>query len=928
MFPSACNTDAYPVVGVDNKVGCTSAGADIHIGQAAASSTQEYTCAGANQATTSFHQTDFWSEPPPIYWCDDGMSRPPMSADQACVPLPVKSEALLDPLAANPIIELVGTRESVGTRRRISSSLSPLGEPVKEDEDVSQRRRPSTRRRPIKSYVETVDIDCPTGTRAARRHGRQAARPNTVGQLHQVDRQRQEREYVKRELHRDTVYVLSGNDVKHPSFVSMFTELSTFKTYDLPQFNKLPVGNDTFMPTSCGVQDANRLCFYNAYTPSKDLLDHATSMVNSNAEFTPPPGHTDTLTQFNSQSLYMRVLTVVATIVNRILIHAGVQALVFVKKEVKDSEAFIIFTKQYVNTPPHMSTGRYFAYQINTDGRALPIPRPDLARLDFQRTIVESNLYLVGIHDVMQVAAAFPQFYRYTHDHVYVQLAQRLNKIDRTLVYNLVSYICSSYSENHVDPVQVFMGRSYLNEYSDDAAHRLFVEQFAVMIWHMAANVAQQKWLAHAHVHHVHYREDTKQTKSNKVFYYRNAIDYVCDMSTVNDMFLYSTGGFFDERTHVDFTCFYDCIDIAASKVTDWTTPLQVVLENFVAAGYVLEKSITTANVRLTKQILASGVLPDDGFYDGVKLTANDMAVDNKIRGFLLHHRRLNAQPKQKTTSRQREGELMVKARELEQRRINESYDSDYETSVEVPRVCRWGQTATVSIGGKTVSNIPIGVGPSDVTNEALSLNSDWSECMCTVIIDRKGKNLRQYKGTPNHSDVNIEDRVVRLYAVKYTGPNCFTVIPYVVIVFQSVGLTTVDASFVDSIRDYVPTSMERDIAALLNRPDTLYRGPVDGRFMETPSHYLLRNTVPSVGQSSQQQYQQATANATNQFLMDCIVPSPLSDDILSEFQVTAQQYQADARYVSSQLHEGRDPLRQMYGHINGSCYTDMSRPP
>lgn len=682
---------------------------------------------------------------------------------------------------------------------------------------------------------------------------------------------RSDREYVKRHSHQRMIWFFRRVGLRHPAAIRTHLERVKHPEFELPNlqcvfphpelsigFDDRPqVNNDRPPHYSKGGRRLNdvhgnasvaahnrttneistNLTYYNLYCATDELVRRVRSLMGE-------PKHDP---DYNK-----KVVTFIADVVGRLLWHNNrIHSVMFAKSDHYDRECFILYSRQAEPTPCMMRSDKFFCRRHHTEKFKCLAPQSDLTRANSNRVSNESSIYIVGCN-LFELSEDFPYEYRITHCRPMKALCEVVTRVDPSVLEHAFSAIIAHLNGDRqnstcpevaakpgFDLLSALLGETDLkNVVNDDSvAYKDYIERFitiGVLNVHSILKCHYERDYRHAStlkpsidrldqivLHHVRYRHEVRSLRTNRVFYYRNADNFICSLSLLDDLF--------EDRKQVDAdkdidrkpVYFYDILQPFEYVDMDVNN---LALYCWKDAEEMINESSYTIGQRFTPDLLLKP-LPKDPFYPVCDMSSNDIAIDRMLERSIKHSKKIKLPtPSKKRLSKkkaaynrltredkcasplQNRAAIEKSLSKMGENRLRDGYRTppmDFETWVS-----HGGQMYPVKITAAepkstTCSSVDYGPRPSVLLG---------GQPLCAYLIDPKetrqihtvsGSRLKNTNAN-EYVPLNRTDRIVRVFAIQANGDNSYLIKPYVYFVFRNMPVSTIDDSLVEDMYENI----------------------------------------------------------------------------------------------------------------------------
>jgi len=709
---------------------------------------------------------------------------------------------------------------------------------------------------------------------------------------------RSDREFVKRHSHKKMIWFLRKAGVRHPAAIRTHLEKVKHPEFELPNLQcvyphpSLAVACDD-RETESGSKRGNRneintpLTYYQIYCATKTLVERVKKIVGAR--------------EGNDDEYNKKVLTFIADIVGRLLWHNNrTHAVMFAKSDHLDRGCFLLYSRTTEPPPYFMKSDEYFCRRHDTEKFKNIAPQPDLTRANSARVSNDSCIYVVGCN-IAEVYETFPYEYRNTHCRQMKPLYERIKTIDPAVIEHSFSFIneyvnMSSEQSCYIevaskptcDILSLFLRDPDIKDMpvdDDSPTFRNFVERF-IMIGVINVH-CMLKWrresiyppdhrdkstqqtpsdrLGKMVLHHIGYRRESRQLRTNKIFYYRNDHDFICSFTLLDDMYeeVGALNRDVSQSMVVDKRCvyFYDLLQPFRYEGAESLNVNELAFQAWDELSTMIEESSHTIRRRISADILKHPPC-DDPFYPMSDMSANDVAIDRMLERVIKHSKNVK-QPsmlqrekrpvscdetvqttKRGKTSRSRKRkstentatnssqvglDIVDHSPGVDKERVEHSlskqgdnrlwdgyvspqrpiYESTHYVELEgerQPVKISAVHEGLVASGSKTWKPIDYGLKPNVIVDRNL---------VCAYLINKTDTHQMQIlsgrqiidRHKPDYVELNLSDRILRVFAIKATDVNTYVVKPYVYIVFRNMPTCKgLNDSLVDRLADEVKT--------------------------------------------------------------------------------------------------------------------------
>ncbi|KAG8323935.1 hypothetical protein J6590_104049 [Homalodisca vitripennis] len=611
---------------------------------------------------------------------------------------------------------------------------------------------------------------------------------------------RSDREYVKRRSHEKMIWYLRQVGVRHPAAIR--THLEKVKHQEFELANLQCVYPHSGLALENG-EMGTAASYYNIYCATPGLVEHVRNIT----------GHHD-------PGENRRVVVFIADLVGRMLWHhSRIHAVMFAKSDHYKRDCFLLYSRQAEPTPCMMRSDAYFCRRHDSEKFKSFAPQPDLTRVGSNRMANESSIYVIG-RNISELWEDYPFEYRNTQCRAMKALFGVIERIDPLVMEQSFSAVNkyinggrenSLYSEiasrTDFDVQSVLLRdtgvRSFIAD--DSPVYRDYVERFITMgllnVHSMLKTCHESRVLITNSVkrldsitlHHVRYRKEIRSLRTNRVFYYRNADDFICSLSALDDAFE-NRASVVNSETSRRPVYFYDVLhpfnydcntDVNRLVMTEWSEVTNMITESSYTIGR-----------RLTPELLR-GKLPEDPFYPSDNMSPTDIAIDRMLERAMKHSKKLQpvtedvcSKPRSDSTSR-----IWSSLSKTGENRLKDGYRSppydSYEKLVEVN-----GETIPVQI---TVGGDPKMVAVNYGPKPSLAVEP---KPVCVYLIDpNKTVQINIIPGSrivdktrKDYVLLTATDRIVRVFTIQ-SVTETYVVKPYAYFVFRNMPICSVDSS-------------------------------------------------------------------------------------------------------------------------------------
>lgn len=612
------------------------------------------------------------------------------------------------------------------------------------------------------------------------------------------------------------------------------------KVFDEFTFDLTPLKLNFIDPTdSLDIDTKNaHLAFYNIIIPTTELIDY----IKSNA----------TNLEDENEDVSIKILEHVADVYCRLAWQYKIESTCYLKKKWLDDKRFVVFARHKKPMPEFISTDMFWT-RIYRPSSVVPYdakrcPKPDLNRSTFGSLQNDSLIYVVGYKDPILVASMYPANFRSTRSqYIYKNLCKCIDDIDEDVLdYGLYAPIHGGLK---IDLQKVYLEHKLNADIGKCSADKvlymhnfeLFVQACMKSICSIGGNDADSPII----LHNVEYRNIIKSFATNRVFYYRNSMDYLCSMTVADDIFEHiSNHRNIDEFGNGNnrLVYFYNIIDVN-HIMTESGLQESEDLDNLCRRDYRdlndMLSNCVTSKERLTRDILQSNRPPKDPFYEGIIMTMMDRAIES----YSLYV--MKSKSKRNTTYSTDIPNFTDNGR-LDDNYVSEdsdedAFDGDMYARQERRRARRMKTSVTVDTAevsythknGSTVSiNVPVeGTQTKNIISTAISNSFNATEDSgdqqqttghhqheehqskpAVSIIDEQIETVKiDINSTGEEGGLNIDfsyverlkqtDKLVKVFKVKYNGNSEYIVEPLLNIVFHNMPICRMSRNFVKRVQ-------------------------------------------------------------------------------------------------------------------------------
>src|SRR5436190_4006515 len=689
-----------------------------------------------------------------------------------------------------------------------------------------------------------------TGAHQASTSGRGVYNKKKKGATEEEKVYRSDREFVKRNSHRKMIWFLRQVGVRHAAGIRNHLEKVKHQEFELPNLQcvyphaGLAVAYDDKDDEFSGGKHTRKrrasseggthMTYYQMYCPTTALVERVKRTIGARAG--------------NDEEYNKRVLTFIAGIVGRLLWHNNrTHAVMFAKSNHLDRECFLLYSRTTEPPPSFMWSDTYFCRRHDTEKFKNIVPQPDLTRANSARVSNESCVYVVGCN-ASEICETFPYDYRVTWCRRMKPIYERLKMIDPALVEhefspinNYVNYyldhqpvFIEEASRPTSDILSVFLRESELKDtaFDDSLAYRNYVERFlmlCVINVHCLVRLESEmppligrrpsELLDSIVLHNVGYRREVRELRTNRVYYYRNASNFVCSLSLLDDLHENGSVEPAADAPYRKRVYFYNVLQPFEYDNPDSLNVNELVFQEWDEVQTLIEESSHTIHQLLTPEVL-SNPPTNDPFYPPSDMTQNDIAIDSLLEKVIKHSKKVKIPATSEATpgsdmsadnttdpayncarqansldeaAQQINKDVLAHALSMrgENRLQDFGFTSPKRPVVKTVHVQHEGAQLTyklsvpTSTSEKQQTRVNFGAKPMVQVEKAL---------VCAYLLDPADQcQIRLLSGQqitdsadPGYVRLNVSDRILRVFTIKAIGANEYVVKPYVYVILRN----------------------------------------------------------------------------------------------------------------------------------------------